>query len=156
MNLIERNIDIYNQKQQGKTLRELAKEYNLSRERIRQIVHKEQLKIDRIEADRIRKEEISSGDRLYSFLDALQDARIENDLSENVETRVYNCLRRAGIMQRICNGECTLADYSDEQLLKIRNFGVNSLDLARKAYDLWRNKNKLHSSKHSNTISEFF
>ncbi len=141
----ERNKEIYAFYKDGLSYRKIASMFNLSYERIRQLVHKEQAKIDRLEAARKREERINSGEIPYSFFDALVDTRIQLNLSENLEVRVYNCLSRAGIIQDICDGRTTLNDYSDEDLLSIRNFGTESLSFVRQAYLTWEAKRALYS-----------
>ena len=55
-------------------------------------------------------------------------------------TRIFRCLRRAGIINEIELCHDTLDTYSDKTLLSIRNFGPISLIFARRANKLYKQK----------------
>ena len=134
----KRNRQIYEYHINGMSLSDLAIKFNLSKSRINQIVHHEYMLIEKNIKEKQRQSLIESGKVPYDFLDALRDARIKLKYPESLETRTYNCLKRAKILDDICKEG--LARYKDEYLLNIRGFGEKCLTLTKEAYELLKNK----------------
>ena len=55
----------------------------------------------------------------------------------NTADKAYRCLLRAGIIQYMYENDVNLDHWSDEELMSIRNFGVASLDICRRANELY-------------------
>lgn len=132
MNNEERNREIFNLKESGMSYSQIGSKFNLSRERIHQICLKEQR---RIESENLHVKAVN-GTIVYTFWDALID--VCETRSQAV--RIHNCLNRAGIIREIEDDGGSLDSYSDEDLLKIRNFGVLSLIFSRRANKLFEQK----------------
>lgn len=114
----KRNEQILEMRKEGKTYTQLANEFGLSRERIRQIVIKTE----------------TYGKHTHQeWYDAIIKACHNLGYSETAATRTYKCLLRSRLLVKMKNENLTLDDYSDYELMQIRNFGVRSLQLAREA-----------------------
>ena len=114
----KRNEQILKMRKEGKTYTQLANEFGLSRERIRQIVVKTE----------------TYGKHTHQeWYDAIMKACHNLGYSETAATRTYKCLLRSRLLVRMKNENLTLDDFSDYELLRIRNFGTACLDLAREA-----------------------
>ena len=112
----------------GMTFSEIGKEFNVSTERARQLYKKYLAIVDFNE----RLSNLLASD---SLLKALYFAQKELGKSEVLITRTYNCIHRSGFdADKLLNG-----DYSDEELLSIKNLGVDSLELIHKAIDISKN-----------------
>ena len=103
----------------------IAIKFGISTSRVKQIYKREKQRIisEKAHIDAI------NGDADYTFYDAILEAC-------NIKpqaTRVFTCLDRAGILREIEINNGSLDSYSDETLLEIRNFGLTSLKIARKA-----------------------
>lgn len=115
MNGTKRNMTIYEMRDNGATFADIAREFGISTERARQIyvAHKAMEERD--------------GTPMYRALcEAAEDAG--RPYPERAASRAYHYLVRSGITEL-----AQLADYSDSQLLKIRCFGICSLEIARAA-----------------------
>lgn len=78
----------------------------------------------------------SNGEIPFTFFDALKEV-CETEIQA---TRIYRCLRQAGIIKEIESEHATLDEYSDKSLMSIRNFGTISLIFARRANKLYQEK----------------
>lgn len=132
MNNDKRNREIFNLKESGMSYSQLGSKFNLSKERIRQIYLKEKR---RIESEKLHAKAVNSTIP-YTFWDAL----IDSCETKSQAIRIHNCLNRAGIIREIEDNGVSLDSYSDETLLKIRNFGVLSLIFSRRASKLYEQK----------------
>lgn len=128
----QRNREIFNLKKSGMSYSQIGSKFNLSRERIRQICLKEQR---HVESEKLHAKAVN-GTIVYTFWDALID--VCETRSQAI--RIHNCLNRAGIIREIEDDGGSLDSYSDEDLLKIRNFGVLSLIFSRRASKLFEQK----------------
>lgn len=106
----------------------LARYFGISSSRIMQIIHREQRK------EEAKQPAVDSGQKFYT---ACLYATLSLEIDEKQATRVYNCLRRAKIVQELKPGRHILSKYPDEYLLLIRNFGPTSLKIARLADDIF-------------------
>jgi hypothetical protein len=114
----ERNEQILAMRKEGKSYTQLADIFGISRERARQIV----LKMESI------------GKHAHQeYYDALVKACSNLGYSEVTATRTYKCLLRANIFAEMKAENLTLDNFSDYELLQIRNFGINCLNAAREA-----------------------
>lgn len=136
----KRNREMYDLRQTGMTYTSIAKKYGLTTERVRQIVLHEQRSADQLKFLEKRKEDISSGKVRPSFIDILTYTRVHCGYNTGVEIRTFNCLWRSGIINEIDNKHRDPNSYSDADLLKIRNFGIASLNFYRKACEIWDSK----------------
>jgi hypothetical protein len=138
-----RNKQILEMRKEGKTYTQLADIFGISRERARQIV----LKMESI------------GKHAHQeYYDALVKACCNLGYSEVTATRTYKCLLRAHIFAKMKAENLTLDDFSDYELLQIRNFGTNCLNAAREAnYILTgvRNPKKSKAFKYQNYHEAF-
>ncbi len=114
----DRNKQIVKMRKEGKTYTQLADIFGISRERARQIV----LKMETI------------GKHTHQeYYDALVKACSNLGYSEVTATRTYKCLLRSHMFAKMKAANLTLDDFSDDELLRIRNFGTNCLNAAREA-----------------------
>ena len=124
----QRNADILALRDKGYTFDAIANKYDISRQRVRQICIKEERKRKAI--SEMQNAKFNSFPAFYAcLLKAVSFVEVDNGCA----IRVYNCLNRAGIIQEMCENHTTLDEYDDLYLLSIRNFGPNSLALARQA-----------------------
>lgn len=130
MNSINRNLEIVNLRNTGLSYAKIGEKYGISRERVRQIINSFNHKEERIP------------DEDYLFWKCLNDAAKSLNLSNesSLPIRTYNCLNKVGIIRHMRNTDTTLDDYSDDELLTIKGFGVNTLSLARIANDLYKQR----------------
>ena len=128
----ERNREIFNLKESGMSYSQIGSKFNLSRERIRQIYLKEKRLI---ESEKLHVEAVNSTIP-YTFWDALIDVCE----TKSQAVRIHNCLNRAGVIREIEDDGGSLDSYSDETLLRIKNFGVLSLIFSRRASKLFNQK----------------
>jgi len=135
MNNEKRNIEIFALHECGQSYSQLGIQFGISTSRIKQIYKIEQL---RVNAEKAHLDAVN-GEIPYTFLDALKEV-CETEMQV---TRIFRCLRRAGIINEIESYHDTLDAYSDETLLSIRNFGVMSLKFARRANKLYKEKMNL-------------
>lgn len=111
----------------GMTFSEIGKEFDVSMERARQLYKKYLAIVD-------FNEQLSNLLDSDSLLKVLYFAQKELGKSEVLVTRTYNFIRRSNLdADKLMNGE-----YSDEDLLSIKNFGTGSLELIHKAIDISR------------------
>lgn len=132
MNNKKRNREIFALHECGQSYSQLAIQFGLSPTRIMQIYKNEQA---RANAEKIHLDAVN-GEIPYTFLDALKEVCE----TETQVTRIFRCLKRAGIMDEIEKHHDTLDTYSNETLLSIRNFGPISLIFARRANKLYQEK----------------
>jgi len=132
MNNEKRNREIFALHECGQSYSQLGIQFGISPSRIKQIYKREQL---RVNAEKAHLDAVN-GEIPYTFLDALKEVCE----TETQVTRIFRCLRRAGIINEIESYHDTLDTYSDETLLSIRNFGVMSLKFARRANKLYKEK----------------
>ena len=128
----KRNQEIFALHKCGQSYSKLSIQFGLSPTRIMQICKKEQ---NRVNAKKAHLDAVN-GETPYTFLDALEEV-CETEMQV---TRIFRCLRRAGIINEIELCHDTLDTYSDETLLSIRNFGPISLIFARRANKLYKQK----------------
>lgn len=125
----DRNIEILRLREEEKwSYRKIGDFFGISRSRAEQICKREHAKRN------ARKPIIKNSPNFYlACIKAAQELGID----EKQATRVYNCLVRARITPKLTSGQHNLKRYSDEDLLCIRNFGVNSLKIARLADEIF-------------------
>lgn len=111
----ERNMTICEMRDNGATFAEIARELGISTERARQIYVAHKAMEERDDTPMYR-----------ALCEAAEDAG--RPYPERAASRAYHYLVRSGITEL-----AQLADYSDSQLLKIRCFGIGSLEIARAA-----------------------
>lgn len=115
MNGTERNMTIYEMRDNGAAFADIAREFGISTERARQIYVAHKMMEERDDTP------------MYKALcEAAEDAG--RPYPERAASRAYHYLACRGITEL-----AQLADYSDSQLLKIRCFGIGSLEIARAA-----------------------
>lgn len=120
----EREQKIIDYKKSGKSYREISKLIGISSSRVQQIFKKTTCKIK-------ANEEFKTNKDFYSALELCSDSHV-------LATRTFNCLFRAGCIRHIDTDIHELDKYSDEDLMRIRNFGKQSLKLAREANELYK------------------
>lgn len=128
IDISERSQKIADMRKQGKTFREIGEVFGFSTERARQL-YKEYLATEKFNQSIMSAPNTDVVKCLYF---AQQDLHFDTRLA----TRTYKCLLRSGYFR---NGydDTSMFNLSDDQLLKIRNFGVKSLILLRKAQDIY-------------------
>lgn len=131
-NTAERNSEIFKLYSDGWTYQAIGEEFDLSKERIRQICVREarKQKLDELQDASV----ISTTD---AFLRACIKAVEKLDLNTMLAPKTYNCLNRAKVLYNL-TPDIGLASYSDEQLLAIRGFGPKLLEIAREADYIFR------------------
>lgn len=101
------------------TLRLIAKNWGLTTERVRQILHKATRKMNRAEC----KEMLRSGEmRIIEMAYPTPDSNELDCSDDTLSVRSFNALKRSGV-----NSKTDLLRLTDEQLLAIRNIGKSSL-----------------------------
>lgn len=130
----ERNEQILAMRKEGKSYTQLANKFGLSRERIRQIV--------------VKMETIGKHAH-QEYYDALVKACSNLGYSEVTATRTYKCLLRGHIFAEMKAENLTLDDFSDYELLQIRNFGIYCLNVVREANYILTGVQKPKKSKAS-------
>lgn len=126
---LKRNKEIYRlHKERGLTYKQIATRFGISVERARQIFLKEKRLIDQAE----RKKNLGNDD----FLDAINNAKLSLG-SKQPTMRMYNTLARAGLISGIEARTNTLNNYSDEDLLLIKNMGPESIRVLREAQKIF-------------------
>lgn len=129
----ERNTAIFKMRNEGCTLEEIAKKFNITKERVRQIYLREER---RKNAYAILKKKEETG---YSdFYKCMIDAAKELNINEAMVVKSYKCLLRARIVQELDKDYMALDYYTDSDLLNIRGIGIISVDLIRKANDMFK------------------
>ncbi len=133
----ERNKLLYEMFQSGSSIIDLADTFGITVQRAQQIYHEECAR----RSAEAKTEELKKKNQ-YDFLMCLQDACELTGVYHNYVTRSYNILYRAGIIPKIEKHEASLDDYSDEELLSLRGFGLAQLDLCRCANALYFERSK--------------
>ncbi len=132
MNSEKRNREIFALHECGQSYSQLGIQFGLSPSHVKQIYKKEQ---ERVNTEKAHIDAIN-GETPYTFLDALKEV-CETEIQV---TRIFRCLKQAGIINEIESYHDTLDTYSDETLLGIRSFGPVSLIFARRANELYKSK----------------
>ena len=125
INYPERNKEIVELKDSGMTYQQLSEKYELSRERVRQIYSNEMSKRERINRYGNAK-----------FYDAIEQANTILNGARSLPIKIMNGLLRAGIIREMNETGCSISRWSDEQLLRIRGFGIKIVDTIRLANDV--------------------
>ena len=129
----ERNAAIFQMKNEGHTLEEIGKKFNITKERVRQIYLREERRRNTYAI--LKKKEQTGYSRFYNcMIDAAKDLSI----NEAVAIKAYRCLSRARIIQELDKDHTALDYYTDSDLLNIRGIGIASVDLIRKANDMFK------------------
>lgn len=128
----KRNREMFALHKCGQSYSQLSIQFGLSPSRVMQICKKEQ---DKVNAEKAHLDAVN-GEIPFTFLDALKEVCE----TETQVTRIFRCLRRAGIINEMELYHDTLDTYSDKTLLSIRNFGTISLIFARRANKLYKQK----------------
>lgn len=130
-NYTARNEAIVHRYSNGESMKDLAIEFGLSRERIRQIIsrHKDNI--------------IYQG--YYSIL---YETGQKYDYSLEMVYRLYNFLITRGIFNKALTHEKELYDYADEELLSMFGFGEGFLKLYKLAFRK-ENHEQANSSSYS-------
>lgn len=123
-----RNSQIYDMRCNQYSYSDIAREFGISRERARQIFEREE------QNRRLSSIETKTD---TNFLECLEKANEELGGAKNLPIRTYKSLLRCGIIQAIQENNISLNEFSDSKLLSIRNFGIASLDITRKAYEIY-------------------
>lgn len=114
-----REEEIMNMRDDGKSFGEIAERFNISRARVQQIYYK---------PTHLRGKFGSDGNR--AFYNALRTVAKEYDVGgPGLDTRTYNALCQAKIFKYGND----LSIYSDEYLLSLPGIGVNCLKIIRLA-----------------------
>lgn len=126
--MIDRNADIYRRHRCGETLASIAKDYAISRERVRQICFDQYLKEKHnIEASKARAK--LDFTQLYDWI-MYQD--FDKQYDTRVRTRAYNALRFAYLVKNNYQGSPTvdfLLEMDEGSIRKIRGIGETTMAL---------------------------
>ena len=114
MQMSERNRRIIEMREAGTTYRAIAREFGISIERARQIYITHTRRKQAIDAD--------------GFFAQLDRAAKKCGYGTPMAVRTFHCLTWSGIQSTE-----HLKYWTDDELLKIRNFGVKTLEIARTA-----------------------
>lgn len=129
---VNRNAEILRLKDEEKwSYRKIGDFFGISGSRAMQIYKREKTKY------RFKKELENNKTNELSFYCACIQATQELNIDEKQATRAYRCLLRARIIPELKPGHHNLKRYSDEDLLRIRNFGIKSLEIARLADEIF-------------------
>jgi len=131
----ERDERIFEMRENGATYQRIGEQFDISRERARQIYKREQRKKNyyhRLHACALNEH--------TPFFRCLEEACAEMGYGQTLAIKTYKGLARAGILKYIEDNALYLDGYTDEELLSIRQFGITMLDIARKASDIYKSK----------------
>lgn len=128
----EKRREIFALHECGVPYSQLGIDFGLSPTRVMEIYKKEQA---RVNAEKAHLDAVN-GKTPFTFLDGLKEVCE----TEAQVTRIFRCLKRAGVIDEMEKYHDTLDTYSDETLLSIRYFGPISLIFARRANKLYQEK----------------
>ena len=127
----KRYQEIAEMRELGKTFREIGEAFKISASRSGQI-YKKYLALQKYN------EAIDNAP--WDIHRCLVEARVNSSCDCGLVIRTYNAIVRSGFL---IDNAIIVNDYSDEQLLKIRNIGIESLKLLRRAIDIYKVKNNI-------------
>lgn len=126
------NRSIYYLRELGMSYESIGIKFHMSSTSAKKIYKQEKEKITK--ESKHKKDPANEAN--YRFVDALHEV-CDNSL---LVTRIFMCLYRVGIIDQMTRYNITLDSYDDDTLLLIRNFGVNSLRIARRANKIYKIK----------------
>lgn len=121
----ERDGEILMMYANGKSYSTISKKYNLTKERVKQIIRTQKAKE--------KQAVFISNENVSSFFNNVEDICIEQGLHKKIFTNIYNSLSESGIVLAMMHGD-DLDNWTDEQLLRLKGFGEMSLQIVREAY----------------------
>ena len=127
----DRLQSIADMRHEGKTFDAIGKEHNISRERARQLFMK-YLRIVQFN----KSMNYTSDNDIFKLLYEANE-KLDNDTNSHLVIKTYNALRRSGFLTEENSKKLLSNEYSDDQLLRIKNFGVKSLKLLHTAIDIY-------------------
>ena len=130
--LVDRNRMIFAMRETGSKYKDIANMFGLSVERCRQIYSKERHRTE------LAQKIIEQAKEKPDFGCCINIACVQLNRSKRIAIRTYNSLARVGIIKAIESGGVTLDNYTDDDLLRIVNFGEVQLEVCRKADNIYR------------------